>query len=165
MELVPQPLSHLIRRAEREKGSVFDLPKSKMWRGTPKGLDFSRSFHGERAANVVGPAAGPHTQMAQNIALSYLAGARILELKTVQIMDELKIPRPCIDAANIGFNVEWSQELKIEQSTDEYAKAALLIAALQRMGLPEGLPRSEEHTSELQSQSNLVCRLLLEKKN
>src|SRR2546430_12451956 len=28
----------------------------------------------------------------------------------------------------------------------------------------EQLPRSEEHTSELQSQSNLVCRLLLEKK-
>src|SRR2546430_8732559 len=28
-----------------------------------------------------------------------------------------------------------------------------------------GLDRSEEHTSELQSQSNLVCRLLLEKKN
>src|SRR2546430_5596452 len=26
------------------------------------------------------------------------------------------------------------------------------------------IPRSEEHTSELQSQSNLVCRLLLEKK-
>src|SRR5688572_32404070 len=30
---------------------------------------------------------------------------------------------------------------------------------------PEDLFRSEEHTSELQSQSNLVCRLLLEKKN
>src|SRR5688572_32308319 len=29
---------------------------------------------------------------------------------------------------------------------------------------PDGVPRSEEHTSELQSQSNLVCRLLLEKK-
>src|SRR3990167_6976268 len=28
-----------------------------------------------------------------------------------------------------------------------------------------GMSRSEEHTSELQSQSNLVCRLLLEKKN
>src|SRR2546427_4466864 len=28
----------------------------------------------------------------------------------------------------------------------------------------DGIPRSEEHTSELQSQSNLVCRLLLEKK-
>src|SRR5688572_31700176 len=31
-------------------------------------------------------------------------------------------------------------------------------------GLDHGLARSEEHTSELQSQSNLVCRLLLEKK-
>src|SRR5688572_32700884 len=30
--------------------------------------------------------------------------------------------------------------------------------------LEEALLRSEEHTSELQSQSNLVCRLLLEKK-
>src|SRR2546430_8528456 len=31
-------------------------------------------------------------------------------------------------------------------------------------GAPGGARRSEEHTSELQSQSNLVCRLLLEKK-
>src|SRR2546430_17610927 len=31
-------------------------------------------------------------------------------------------------------------------------------------GKSRGAPRSEEHTSELQSQSNLVCRLLLEKK-
>src|SRR2546430_10195017 len=32
-------------------------------------------------------------------------------------------------------------------------------------GRPGAADRSEEHTSELQSQSNLVCRLLLEKKN
>src|SRR2546427_4795761 len=31
--------------------------------------------------------------------------------------------------------------------------------------IPINRERSEEHTSELQSQSNLVCRLLLEKKN
>src|SRR5207237_9115168 len=31
--------------------------------------------------------------------------------------------------------------------------------------LPTGISRSEEHTSELQSHLNLVCRLLLEKKN
>src|SRR2546430_12383181 len=38
--------------------------------------------------------------------------------------------------------------------------------ALPRSGSPShALARSEEHTSELQSQSNLVCRLLLEKKN
>src|SRR2546430_7412337 len=40
---------------------------------------------------------------------------------------------------------------------------ARVLAAIQR--LPRGaVERSEEHTSELQSQSNLVCRLLLEKK-
>src|SRR2546430_8441218 len=33
-----------------------------------------------------------------------------------------------------------------------------------RRGAGRSAPRSEEHTSELQSQSNLVCRLLLEKK-
>src|SRR3712207_7941667 len=39
--------------------------------------------------------------------------------------------------------------------TNEKAKVAVL----------EGTPRSEEHTSELQSRQYLVCRLLLEKKN
>ena len=149
MELVPQPLGNLLRRVRREaeQGSVFDLPLGKMWRG-PKGEhDLSRRFHGERASTPVGPAAGPHTQLAQNIALSYLGGARIMELKTVQIMDTLQIPRPCIDATNIAFNVEWSQELRIPQSTEEYAKAALLLAALKRMGLPEGL--DEAHSAHL----------------
>src|SRR2546430_6900635 len=37
-------------------------------------------------------------------------------------------------------------------------------AALELHAEPDVLVRSEEHTSELQSQSNLVCRLLLEKK-
>src|SRR2546430_9682864 len=39
-----------------------------------------------------------------------------------------------------------------------------VIAILPRAALRLPDPRSEEHTSELQSQSNLVCRLLLEKK-
>src|SRR5688572_31447812 len=39
------------------------------------------------------------------------------------------------------------------------------LTGLGRGQLGEALARSEEHTSELQSQSNLVCRLLLEKKN
>src|SRR2546430_17062888 len=37
-------------------------------------------------------------------------------------------------------------------------------ARTRRMAAEKALARSEEHTSELQSQSNLVCRLLLEKK-
>src|SRR5688572_31195952 len=39
--------------------------------------------------------------------------------------------------------------------------SAALLSKIERSNI---YPRSEEHTSELQSQSNLVCRLLLEKK-
>src|SRR2546427_5677902 len=52
------------------------------------------------------------------------------------------------------------------------ATAAAVVAMNRRREIPEAdgdvfianYSRSEEHTSELQSQSNLVCRLLLEKK-
>src|SRR2546428_2381830 len=45
-------------------------------------------------------------------------------------------------------------------------KTAGQLGALQTVaGLCEAVSRSEEHTSELQSRSDLVCRLLLEKKN
>src|SRR2546430_12538986 len=43
---------------------------------------------------------------------------------------------------------------------DHFASFDLIVSYLYD---PDGI-RSEEHTSELQSQSNLVCRLLLEKK-
>jgi putative selenate reductase len=72
--------------------------------------------------------------MAQNLVLSWLCGCRILELKTVQILDELEIPRPCIDMETIGYNVEWSQELKLEQSLHEYIKGAMLIEILKASG-------------------------------
>jgi len=131
-ELVPIPLPLLVRRAfleyERE-GKIFDLPKSKFFRGFP-GIDLSVDFHGHPAATPLGPAAGPHGQMAQNIVLAWLGGSRIIELKTVQILDELKIPRPCIDAANVGYNVEWSQELTLEQSLTEYVSAAMFLEVL-----------------------------------
>ena len=131
-ELVPIPLPLLLRRAfleyERE-GKIFDLPKAKFFRGLP-GLDTSVRFHGHAASTPLGPAAGPHDQLVQNIVLSWLGGSRIIELKTVQILDELKIPRPCIDIINVGYNVEWSQELRLEQSLREYVGAAMFIEIL-----------------------------------
>jgi len=116
-ELHPIPLPLLWQRAvlefERE-GKIFDLPRDRFFYGLP-GLELSVSFQGQRAATPLGPAAGPHGQMAQNIVLSWLGGSRIIELKTVQILDHLRIPRPCIDAASVGYNVEWSQELTLDQ--------------------------------------------------
>ena len=142
-ELVPISLPLLVERAFREyesDGQIFDLPKSKFFTGQP-GLDFSVLSNGHRAATPLGPAAGPHGQMAQNIVLSWLGGSRIIELKTVQILDQLKIPRPCIDVTNVGYNVEWSQELRLEQSLREYVGAAMLIEILKTSALlGEDLP-------------------------
>ncbi|KAF0193344.1 MAG: hypothetical protein FD167_5996 [bacterium] len=78
------------------------------------------------------------SQLAQNIVLSWLAGSRIIELKTVQVNDELKIPRPCIDATNVGYNVEWSQELKLSQSIEEYVAGSMLIEILRQADIPAG---------------------------
>src|SRR5688572_30877214 len=46
----------------------------------------------------------------------------------------------------------------------QIAKAAPAVTTARRDDARRGEERSEEHTSELQSQSNLVCRLLLEKR-
>ncbi len=136
-ELIPIPLSVLLTRAFLEyqrQGKIFDLPREKLFRGFPD-LDTSVRFHGYPASTPLGPAAGPHDQLAQNIVLSWLGGSRIIELKTVQIMDELKIARPCIDMTNVGYNVEWSQELKLEQSLQEYVTASMLIHILKESRL------------------------------
>jgi putative selenate reductase len=62
--------------------------------------------------------------------LSFLGGGRFMELKTVQINDALEIPRPCIHVPHIGYNVEWSQELRVPQSALEYVKGWWLIHML-----------------------------------
>ncbi len=91
---------------------------------------------GETVETPFGPAAGPHTQLAQNIVAGYYAGARFFELKTVQIMDgeDLSrcVPRPCILAEDEGYNCEWSTELTVEQALDEYIKAWVLCKLLAR---------------------------------
>jgi putative selenate reductase len=143
-ELVPVPLRVLLRRAHHEfrrRRTLFDLPELAFMRRAPAALpalDFSVSHAGTRAANPIGPAAGPHTQLAQNIALGWLAGARIFELKTIQANDRLSLSRPCIDMATIGYNTEWSQELPLEESRSEYVKGAMLIEILGASGVLEG---------------------------
>jgi putative selenate reductase len=136
-ELVPVPFGRLVTRMFRElerDRAIFDLGAEKFFRGDPA-RDLSVSFHGHTAATPLGPAAGPHSQLAQNIVLSFLGGARVIELKTVQILDELSIPRPCIDLSTVGYNVEWSQELKLEQSLEEYVKGSMLIEILEASGV------------------------------
>ena len=79
----------------------------------------------------VGPAAGPHTQLAQNIIASYYAGARFFELKTVQKMDGAELSacvnNPCILADDEGYNCEWSTELTVPDAMGEYIKAWFIL--------------------------------------
>jgi putative selenate reductase len=135
--LRPIPFAALARRVFREpaaRGSIFDLPLRRFVHGSAD-HDLAVDLGGQRAASPLGPAAGPHTQLAQNILLSWLAGGRVLELKTVQQLDHLTIPRPCIDAREGALNCEWSQELTLPESLEEYVKGALLIAMVRQSGL------------------------------
>ncbi len=125
--------------------SVFGLPRRAFWTGSAE-HDLSIAVPGGRVMTPVGVAAGPHTQMAQNLVVSWLAGARVLELKTVQVLDTLEIPRPCIDAVAAGasvansaaYNVEWSQELRLGESLDQYVSAWCLLHALAPQVLGDG---------------------------
>ena len=81
----------------------------------------------EKIEAPFGPAAGPNTQLAQNIVAAYAAGARFFELKTVQVMDgpELAacVNKPCIIAGDECYNCEWSTELYVSEAYAEYVKA------------------------------------------
>ncbi len=106
----------------------FQIPHAKL----------AREMFGHTVAAPLGVAAGPHTQLSQNIVSSWLCGARFIELKTVQILDEIEVSRPCIDAADETYNCEWSQELKLEESFTEYLNGWVLIHALaHRLGLQD----------------------------
>jgi len=128
-----QPFATQLRRilAEYErKRSVFDIHESLFYAPEPSAPFAVPSLFGKPLATPVGPSAGPHTQLSQNIVAAWLCGGRFIELKTVQVNDDLVIPRPCIDMTDEGYNVEWSQELALEDSAHEYIVAWALLHVL-----------------------------------
>lgn len=105
----------------------------------------ARPIFGEKIETPFGPAAGPNTQLAQNIIASYVTGARFFELKTVQKMDGVELSacvnKPCILASDEGYNCEWSTELTVPQAFGEYVKAWVACKLLARefgFGDPDG---------------------------
>ncbi len=126
----------------KERGELFGIPRRLVY--TPHEREpFGQELFGHRLGTPVGPAAGPHTQLAQNIVSAWACGGRFIELKTVQVLDELDIPRPCIDMEDEGYNAEWSQELKLEASAEAYIHAWVLIHLLpELLGFPTTHPET-----------------------
>lgn len=121
-KMTPIPFSQLMDwiLTEQKKGSVFGI-KRPFIAGEGKPYE----IFGRKLETPFGPAAGPHTQLAQNIAAAYYAGSRFFELKTVQVIDgeDLPVSKPCIKADDECYNVEWSTELYVPQAFNEYVKA------------------------------------------
>lgn len=126
--MTPIPFRELMEwvLAEYKTGSVFGVKRP--YRPVPGKM---LSIFGETMETPFGPAAGPNTQLTQNILAAYYGGSRFFELKTVQIMDgdELAacIGKPCIVAKDECYNCEWSTELTVPQALEEYVKAWFML--------------------------------------
>lgn len=112
-----------------ENKQVFGIPEALFYQPQKTNPLRGRMFD-HPLETPVGVSAGPHSQLAQNIISAWLCGARYMELKTVQTLDEIEVSRPCIDMPFEGYNCEWSQELKVAQSFDQYLNAWILIHVL-----------------------------------
>lgn len=111
---------------EKNSHSIFGVKKFYK-------ADVKKGFniYKEHIETPIGPAAGPNSQLAQNIIASYIAGARFFELKTVQEMtgaDMVKaVNKPCIKADDECYNCEWSTELYMDEAIQEYIKAWVIL--------------------------------------
>lgn len=123
-------LFSLIESEYNSRREIFGIPESLFFNpDMHKGIGMK--IFGHQLNTPIGVAAGPHSQMAQNIITAWLCGASYIELKTIQTLDELEVSKPCIDMQDEGYNCEWSQELRIEESFEEYLKAWIIIHLLQ----------------------------------
>ncbi len=139
----PIPFGQLmdwILTENKEHNTIFGIEKQ-VHHTTGKALP----IFDEKIETPYGPAAGPNSQLAQNIIASYAGGARFFELKTVQQMDgeELAacVNKPCITAEDECYNCEWSTELYVSQAYEEYVKAwwaCKLMAKEFGMGAADG---------------------------
>lgn len=137
-------LLELILKELDTHSTVFGFPSELFFRPIEGVLN--TTIFGQHIDTPIGVAAGPHTQLAHNIIAAWLMGARYIELKTIQTLDELEIAKPCIDMQDEGYNCEWSQELKIEESFQEYLKAWVIIHIL-------------NHKLQLGSRPNMVFNM------
>lgn len=129
--MTPIPFERLmnwILEEKKTKNTVFGIRKAYVAK------ERKLELFNEKLETPFGPAAGPHTQLAQNIVAAYYAGSRFFELKTVQVLDGVDLPvsKPCIKADDECYNVEWSTELRVPDAFNEYVKAWFAIKLISK---------------------------------
>lgn len=130
MGLIPfGRLMEWIFKEKKERGTVFGVHKS-----FAADAEKTLPIFSEKIETPFGPAAGPNTQLAQNIVAAYYAGSRFFELKTVQILDgeDLPVNKPCILADDECYNCEWSTELRVPDAFNEYVKAWFALKVISK---------------------------------
>ncbi|MEK7705479.1 MAG: FAD-dependent oxidoreductase [Myxococcota bacterium] len=133
-KMVPLPIDRLFTltfAGLARHGSIFGLPREQFF-DPRKYPQLACQRYGQLLETPWGVAAGPQTQLSQNLLVAWLVGARYLELKTVQTLDEIAVSKPCIDMEDVGYNCEWSQELKLDEAYREYLNAWILIHIVQQ---------------------------------
>ena len=128
-QFFPQSISSLLQEVLTQldsKDEILGLSYNQIF-NPEKYPHLAMTRYAQELATPYGMAAGPHTQLARNIIAGWLMGARYIELKTIQTLDELHVAKPCIDMQDEGYNCEWSQELKITKSFQEYLNAWVII--------------------------------------
>lgn len=128
--MTPMPFDQMVKwilKERKEQGTVFGV-----YHPYKASEQYNREIFGRKLETPIGPAAGPHTQLTQNIAAAYYGGSRFFELKTVQVLDgeDLPVNKPCIKADDECYNCEWSTELYVPQAQDEYIKAWFLLKVM-----------------------------------
>lgn len=130
MKLIPfrDLLNWILTEYKKEK-TIFGVHKAFI-----KQDEQCLSLFGEKLETPLGPAAGPNSQLAQNIVASYVGGSRFFELKTVQTLDGegLPVAKPCISIPDEGYNCEWSTELEVHQALEEYIKGWFILKLISK---------------------------------
>src|SRR2546430_13351089 len=91
---------------------------------------------------------------------------RVLNIEDLRRAAKRRLPRVVFDYIDGGAEDEWTLRANSRafEAVTLRPRCAVAVPSCDLRTVVLGASRSEEHTSELQSQSNLVCRLLLEKK-
>ena len=127
MKIMPfENLMQWIQKEKENMGSIFGVKK--IYKACEKKYF---NIYKEHIETPIGPAAGPNSQLTQNIVASFVAGARFFELKTVQELNGEALAKcvnkPCIKAEDECYNCEWSTELYMDEAIQEYIKAWVIL--------------------------------------